>query len=87
VLSAHSDAYDPTIKSAFWQRQASPRESALQRVADRRLSLVGSRFFLIVLILHLAERFIPAVTDSQGFLFRAKTDIGSFDLPLFLVEM
>lgn len=42
-------------------------------------------YFVIVFILHLAERLISAATDSQGFLFRAKADIAGFDWSLFLV--
>lgn len=42
-------------------------------------------YFLMILVLHLAERMISAATNSQGFLFRAKADIASFDWSMFLV--
>jgi hypothetical protein len=42
-------------------------------------------YFVIVFILHLAERMLSAATDSKGFLFMAKADIAGFDWSLFLV--
>jgi hypothetical protein len=42
-------------------------------------------YFAMILALHLAERLISAATNSQGFLFRAKADIASFEWSLFLV--
>ena len=42
-------------------------------------------YFMMILVLHLAERLISAATNSQGFLFRTKAEIASFDWSLFLV--
>lgn len=62
---------------------------ALKRLASKPLIpaalWIAAVYYAIATALHLVERLISAATNSQGFLFRAKQDVASFDPALFLI--